>query len=143
MKDNSKIYTYLATVAAFLQVSVPQWHLPDITAQVVSAALLAAVSIFTILKQRASVEVSKQSLMYTYILIGVAALGGLNEIIGIIHFNDQWQNVLRSVVAALIGILNLTSKALFPSEAGQAIQGIKNDIKAGKTEVVSNQILNK
>jgi hypothetical protein len=143
MKDNSKIYTYLATVAAFLQMSVPQWHLPDITAQVVSAALLAIVSIFTILKQRASVEVSKQSLMYTYILIGVAALGGLNEIIGIVHFNDQWQNILRSIIAAAIGILNLTSKALFPSEAGTAIQNIKDEIKAGKTEIVSNQILNK
>lgn len=143
MKDNSKIYTYLATVAAFLQLSVPQWHLPDITSQVVSTALLAFVSIFTILKQRVSVEINSQSVMYTYILIGVAALGGLNEIVGIVHFTDQWQNILRSIIAGVIGILNITSKALFPSEAGQAIQGLKDDIKQGKTEVVSNQILNK
>jgi hypothetical protein len=143
MKDNSKTYTYLATVAAFLQMSVPQWHLPDITSQVVSAALLAIVSIFTILKQRTSVEINNQSVMYTYILIGVAALGGVNEIIGIIHFNAQWQNVLRSVVVSLIGLLNLTSKTLFPSEAGEAIQGLKDSIKEGKTEVISNQILNK
>jgi hypothetical protein len=81
--------------------------------------------------------------MYTYILIGVAALGGVNEIIGIIHFNAQWQNVLRSVVVSLIGLLNLTSKTLFPSEAGEAIQGLKDSIKEGKTEVISNQILNK
>jgi hypothetical protein len=44
---------------------------------------------------------------------------------------------------SLIGLLNLTSKTLFPSEAGQAIQGLKNDLKDGKAEVVSNQILNK
>jgi hypothetical protein len=143
MKDNSKIFTYLATVAAFLQMSVPQWHLPDISAQIVSAALLAVVSIFTILKQRSSVEINSQSVVYTYILIGVAALGGLNEIVGIVHFDGQWQNILRSIIAALIGILNVTSKALFPSEAGQAIQGIKDNIKSGTAEVVSNQILNK
>jgi hypothetical protein len=143
MKDNSKIFTYLATVAAFLQMSVPQWHLPDVSAQVVSAALLAVVSVFTILKQRTSVEINNQSVTYTYILIGAAALGGLNEIIGIVHFDAQWQNILRSIIAALIGILNVTSKALFPSEAGQAIQGIKDNIKSGTAEVVSNQILNK
>jgi hypothetical protein len=143
MKDNSKIYTYLATVAAFLQMSVPQWHLPDITSQVISAALLAIVSVFTILKQRVSVEINSQSVMYTYILIGVAALGGLNEIVGIVHFNAQWQNILRSIIAAIIGILNLTSKTLFPSEAGTAIQELKDDIKQGNTTIVSNQILNK
>lgn len=143
MKDNSKIYTYLAMVAAFLQLSVPQWQLPDITSQVVSAALLAVVSIFTILKQRVSVEINSQSVMYTWILIGVAALGGLNEIVGIVHFSGHWQNILRSIIASAIGILNITSKTLFPSEAGEAIQGIKDDIKQGKTEVVSNQILNK
>jgi hypothetical protein len=143
MKDNSKIFTYLATVAAFLQMSVPQWHLPDISAQIVSAALLAVVSVFTILKQRTSVEINNQSVTYTYILIGAAALGGLNEIIGIVHFDAQWQNILRSITVSLIGLLNLTSKTLFPSEAGQAIQGLKNDLKDGKAEVVSNQILNK
>ena len=125
MKDKSRSYTYIAAAAAFIQMSVPQWHLPDVSAQVTSAILLAIVSVFTILKQRASVEINDKSVIYTWILVGAAALGGLNEIIGIVHFNDQLQNILRSVIAAIIGLLNLASKNLFPTEAGKEIQNIK------------------
>lgn len=131
MKDKSRSYTYIAAAAAFIQMSVPQWHLPDVSAQVTSAILLAIVSVFTILKQRASVEINDKSVIYTWILVGAAALGGLNEIIGIVHFNDQLQNILRSVIAAIIGLLNLASKNLFPTEAGKVIQNIKSDLKQG------------
>lgn len=132
MKDKSRSYTYIAAAAAFIQMSVPQWHLPDVSAQVTSAMLLAVVSVFTILKQRASVEINdKNAVKVTWLLIGVAALGGVNEILGIVHFNDQLQNILRSVVAAIIGLLNLASKNLFPTEAGKVIQTLKSDIKQG------------
>lgn len=130
--DKSRTYTYIASVAAFLQMSVPQWDLPDVYSQVISAILLAVVSIFTILKQRVSVEINdKNAVKVTWLLVGVAALGGLNEIIGIVHINENLQNILRSVIAAIIGLINLASKNLFPTEAGKVIQGIKSDIKEG------------
>jgi hypothetical protein len=132
MKDKSRIYTFIAAAAAFIQMSVPQWHLPDVQAQVTSAILLAIVSIFTILKQRASVEVNdKNAVKVTWLLIAIAAFGGVNEILGIIHFNDQLQNILRSIIAAIIGLLNLASKDLFKTEEGKVIQNIKSDLKQG------------
>ena len=132
MKDKSRVYTYIAAAAAFIQMSLPQWHFPDVPAQVTSAILLAIVSVFTILKQRTSVEINdKNAVKVTWLLIGVAGLGGVNEILGIVHFNDQLQNILRSVVAAIIGLLNLASKNLFPTEAGKVIQSIKSDLKQG------------
>jgi len=53
----------------------------------------------------------------------------LNEILGIVHLNDHLQNVLRSIVAAIIGLLNLASKTLFPTDAGVVIQQAKAAIK--------------
>lgn len=138
MKDNSRTYTYIATAAAFIQMSLPQFHLSDIATQITSAALLAIISVFTILKQRVSVEINNQSVMYTWILVGAAALGGLNEIIGIVHFNPALQTGLRSAIAAIIGLLNLASKTLFPSEAGEAIQSVKNGIKEGNVTLVQS-----
>ncbi|HEY8690571.1 MAG TPA: hypothetical protein VIM07_15145 [Chitinophagaceae bacterium] len=136
VKDKSRIYTNIAAAAAFIQMSVPQWHLPDVPTQVTSAVLLSIVSIFTILKQRTSVEINdKNAVKFTWLLIAIAGLGGINEIMGIVHFNDQLQNILRSVVAAAIGLLNLASKNLFPTEAGKVIQTIKADIKQGNAVI--------
>lgn len=131
MKDKSRMYTYIAAFAAFLQVSIPQWNLSDISTQIVSAILLAIVSIFTILKQRSSVEIDNNAVTVTWLLIGVAALGAANEVLGLVHFNDSLQGILRSIIASVIGLLNLASKNLFPTDAGKMIQGIKSDIKEG------------
>lgn len=127
--DKSRRYTYIAAVAAFLQMSVPQWQLPETSSQVTSAILLAVISVFTILKQRSSVEVNNNATILTYILIGTAVLGGLNEVLGIVHFSGHLQNVLRSIVAAIIGLLNLASKTLFPTDAGVVIQQAKAELK--------------
>lgn len=141
--DKSRAYTYIASVAAFLQLSLPQWQLSDISTQAISAILLSIVSVFTILKQRSSIEVRDNATTVTYMLIGVAALGGLNEVLGIVHFNDHLQGILRSIIAAIIGLINLASKNLFPTEAGKAIQQAKADIKDEGIAVIDTDILSK
>lgn len=127
--DKSRIYTYIAAAAAFLQVSVPQWHLADTTTQLTSAILLTVVSVFTILKQRISIEVSNSANIATYFLIAIALAGGINEVLGIVHINAHTQGILRSVLASVIGLLNLASKSLFPTDAGKVIQQTKVEIK--------------
>lgn len=136
--DKSRLYTYIAASAAFIQVSIPQWHLSDITTQVASAILLTIVSIFTILKQRVSIEINNNATTVTYILIGIAALGGLNELVNFIPFDAHTQTVLRSIIASVIGLLNLASKSLFQTEAGKAIQQAKVDIKNNQVIPIEN-----
>lgn len=138
-KDNSKIYTYITTAAAFLQMYLPNLLLNPHTSDIISAALLSIVSVFTIMKQRVSVEVNdKKAVWYTWLLVGIAGMGGINEIVGKIQFNGNTQNILRSAIAGIIGLLNIMSKSLFPTDAGKAIAATKNDIKSGTSQVLVN-----
>jgi len=135
MKDKSRVYTYVAVGATLLQMYVPQlkenFHLADVTVKVITAILIAIISIATIKKQRISVEVNRKAVIVTWFLISIAAIGCLNEILSFAYLDYAWANTLRSIVASALGFFNLVSKSLFPTEAGKVIQTIKSDLKQG------------
>lgn len=134
-KDKSRIYTYIAVGATLMQMYLPQlqtnWNLSEISVKVITAILLAIISIATIKKQRISVEVNNKAIFYTWVLIGIAAVGCLNEILSFTYLDYRWADIARSTIASILGLYNLVSKSLFPTEAGKVIQETKNDIKTG------------
>ena len=90
--DKSRVYTNIAMIAAFAQMYVPQlqsdWHLSDVVTKIITVVLLTVVSVVTIKKQRVSIEINdKNALLLTYVLIGMAIAGGLNEILSIAPLN--------------------------------------------------------
>ena len=134
-----RIYMLITLIAAYLQASVvPSLGLTDSQSFIATSLLLIVASVFTILKQRLSVEVNdRKALLFTWVLIGIAVIGGLNEIVAsqrfteAFHFSDKFTNAMRAGIAGLFGILNVFSKAWFPTEAGKVIQNIKSDLKQG------------
>lgn len=129
--DKSRLYTSIAMVAAFLQTLVATMKFDEITTGVVSTVLLTIAAVFTLKKQRVSVEINKKAIIATWVLVGIAALGGINEILDQIVITGVWQDRLRTIIAALIGVLNIASKSWFPTEEGKIIQDVKKDLKEG------------
>lgn len=123
--DKSRIYTFLAVGFAFLQTLFSG----DVTMTII---FLTLASVFTILKQRVSIEVNENAMIATYVLVALAVMGGLNDLLGVFHFGEVWDVRLRKIVAALIGLLNIASKNLFPTEEGKVIQGVKQELKEAK-----------
>lgn len=134
-----RIYMLITLLAAYLQASVvPSLGLTDSQSFIATSLLLIVASVFTILKQRLSVEVNdKKALIYTWVLIGIAVIGGLNEIVSsqnfiqAFSFSDKFTNAMRAGIAGLFGILNVFSKAWFPTQEGKVIQSVKSDLKQG------------
>lgn len=135
MKDKSRLYTNIALSATFAQTMLPTFHFSDTVTGIITTVLLTTASVFTILKQRVSVEINKDAVILTWVLAGIAALGGLNDVIGQISLTDIWQDRLRTLIAALIGILNIVSKELFPTPEGKVIASIKQDLKDEKVTI--------
>lgn len=131
--SKERIYTGLAITFAFLQTLLPTLFLSDTQTAIATVSLLTLASVFTILKQRISVEINNNATIFTWILIGLAVLGGLNEVLGSVHLSGALQGRLSTIVAALIGVLNITSKTFFPTEAGKVVQNVKDDLKEQET----------
>lgn len=138
--SKERIYTALALIFAFVQTLLPTMKFDEVETTIATTILLTLVSVFTLMKQRVSVEINKNAKILTWVLIGIAALGGINELVGNlptdiafkIHISNLWQERLRTIIAALIGILNIASKNLFPTEEGKVIEETKKDLKAAQ-----------
>lgn len=132
-KDNSRLYSYISGVAVFLQLSLA--GIPEPYGIITSGVLLTIASIFTIKKQRSSVEINKKATVFTWILIAVAFFGGLNDLLQKMHewnpvfIPESLQDWLRRGIAIAIGLLNMFSKDMFPTDEGSAIKQQKNELK--------------
>lgn len=132
-KDNSRLYSYISGVAIFLQLSLA--GIPEPYGIITSGVLLTIASIFTIKKQRSSVEINKKATIFTWVLIAVAFFGGLNDLLQKMHewnpvfIQESLQDWLRRGIAIAIGLLNMFSKDMFPTDEGSAIKQQKNELK--------------
>lgn len=132
-KDNSRLYSYISGVAIFLQLSLA--GIPEPYGIISSGVLLTIASIFTIKKQRSSVEINKKATVFTWVLIAVAFFGGLNDLLQKMHewnpifISEGLQDWLRRGIAIAIGLLNMFSKDMFPTDEGSSIKQQKNELK--------------
>lgn len=127
--SKERIYTTLTFVFAFMQTLLPSMGFTEFTSSIVTTVLITLVSVFTIKKQRISIEINNKAQIVTWVLIAVAALGGLNQLLDVVNLSDIWQGRLRTIVAALIGILNIVSKNLFPTDEARVVEKTKVDLK--------------
>lgn len=127
--SKERIYTTLTFVFAFMQTLLPSMGFTEFTSSIVTTVLVTLVSVFTIKKQRISIEINNKAQIVTWVLIAVAALGGLNQLLDVVNLSDIWQGRLRTIVAALIGILNIVSKNLFPTDEARVVEKTKVDLK--------------
>lgn len=135
--SKERVYMLITLVAAYLQgVVVPSLHLSDAWSFIVTSLLLMIAAVFTIKKQRVSIEVNSKAKTYTWILIALAVLGGINEILAsnyfpeAIHFEEKTTTMLRNGVAGLFGLMNVFSKVLFPTDEAKIIDQQKETLKA-------------
>jgi hypothetical protein len=139
-KDNSTLFTTIATFVALLQPTLPKFGEP--TDMIITFALVTIAAIATFLKQKISVEVNRNALIATWVVFGVALFGGINNLLiqlnawNPLYMNEKTQTVLRDIIVSILALLNLLSKKIFPTDAGQAIQNAKNNIKQGDTQVI-------
>lgn len=129
--SKEKLFTAIAVSAAFLQTitSVSLLGFP-VANGIVTTVMLTVVAVYTIKKQRVSIEVNDtKAHSYTWILIIIAIGGGMNDLLGIVHFNPMIDVILKTIVSGSIGLLNVISKSLFPTMEGQILDRRENQLK--------------
>ena len=121
--------TFSVGLITILQGLVPAMPLGAETTVLISAILIYVASILTAIKQAVSVEIkTRKALVYSIILVLIATIGGLNDVLNVVHLNDLLAQWLRFGITGSILILNLASKTLFPTEEGQVIEKIKDNL---------------
>lgn len=143
-KDRSALYTGIVTVATVIMGVLP--HINNGVDVILTSVLLTVISIFTIKKQRTSIEINdSKAVLYTWVLVIIAACGGLNDMLGqldlkeVHYFSTQTSQILKKSISGLILILNVFSKQWFPTAEGKTIQGIKIDMKENIQQEQSTQ----
>lgn len=127
--EKTSIYSTIVFIATSLQLSLPMLKLDEATSGIATAILLSIATVFTLLRQRASIEIDKKAQYLTWVLVSIAVLGGVNEVFKWIPFSGETGDTLRNVIAFLINLLNIVSKQLFPTEEGKELKKLEATLK--------------
>lgn len=128
-----RLFTLFVVLLSTLQTAIPSLPISNPnTITLVSAIVMFLVVGLTAWKQYFSVEITNASLIPTVIIAIVATLGGLNDLIGAFHISPALGQWIRFAVTAVVTILNVVSKELWPSPAAKAIKEYKADVAAKK-----------
>lgn len=113
------VLSILAVVFTAIQGMIPAMPLTDTTA--VSAIIMFLVSGTTIWKQALSKEIDSKALVPTIMLAIAASLGGVNELLKLIPFNEITGQWIRFGVTAATALLNILSKTIWPTPETKSI----------------------
>ena len=107
------LFTMLVLLFTTLQGLLPALPMGNTT--VLSAIIMFGVSGLTAWKQYLSIEIDNSSLWPTLIVAILATLGGLNDLVNLVHFNSVTGQWVRFGITFLTAFLNLASKILWPT----------------------------
>ncbi len=115
------LFIFITVLTAF-QGFIPS--IPGINEQSVtmlSAITLYLVSTLTLFRQTISNEIDNTAKNATWVVVIIATIGGLNDILNIVHFSETVDQWLRFAITFTTFILNLISKLLWPTPETKSI----------------------
>lgn len=132
----AKIYSNIALYLTFAQSLLPTLGLSETASMLVTSFVLAAISVFSKLSQKANREVNDKAQVLLNILIAVAILGFINDVFSVIKLDNKWMNIARIAIAFAINYTNVIAKNLFPTDTAKALQQKEEELK--RTNFFSN-----
>lgn len=112
------IITILTAFQGFIP-SIPSINEHTIT--LISAITLYLVSTLTLWRQTISNEIGNAATTATWIVVIIASIGGLNDILNIVHFSETVDQWVRFGITFTTFVLNLISKLLWPTPDTKSI----------------------
>lgn len=110
------VFTVAVIFLTTFQGLIPSIPFQDpVTLTIISAITLYLVTALTVWKQTLSRQISDAAKWPTIIVGIVATVGGLNDIIGVIHIPEMLGQWLRFGITFITMFLNVLSKVIWPT----------------------------
>lgn len=120
-KNITDLLTVIAVILALFQTLISNMPIKDNhVVTVLSAGTIALISVVTVWKQRLSIEINNNSLKTTIAVIAIAVVGGINDVINVVHFSENTDQWLRWSITFLLAVLNALSKIFWPTGQTQS-----------------------
>lgn len=125
----TRIFTGILVFLTTIQAAVPQMPLGnENTGTLISAIIMFLVVAFTAWKQYLSVEIRNGAILPTIIVAVVATLGGLNDLVNVIHLSATGNQWVRLAITSTSMMLGIFSKTLWPTDESKQIEATKQAI---------------
>ena len=122
-EKSAKLLFLFITIFTAFQGFIPS--IPNIgahTTTLLSAIVLYAVSIMTLIRQSISEQIDNDAKKVTWFVILIASIGGLNDLTNLIHFSEATDQWVRFGITFTTFVLNLVSKIVWNTpETGKQI----------------------
>lgn len=116
LEKMTNLFTLIVVILTAFQGLIPTIPVQSPhTVTLLSAIAMFLVSGFTALKQWASNEINNGALTPTLIVTIIAILGGVNDIIDIVHMSETVDQWVRFGLTFVVMSLSLASKILWPT----------------------------
>lgn len=138
--DRGKIYSNIALYLVLAQAVLPTLDLSEDASLIATSAVLALISIFSKLAQKANLKVDRKSQWLLNILIVAAAAGFFNDLFSVVHIEGKLMDGLRIFIAFIINYTNVIAKYLFPTDEAKSIARLEDELD--NTQKVKNFLNN-
>lgn len=110
------IFTWVVVFLTAFQGMIPTLPITNAgTITLISAITMFLVSSLTVWKQTLSKEINNEAILPTIAVAIIATLGGLNDLLGVLHFSEIVGQWMRFTITFITMGLNLISKMLYPT----------------------------